>query len=100
MDDEGRIFARGAQDMKCVGIQYLAAIRHFKKNNITFKRTIHLMFVSEEEQGGVDGMRVFAFTDEFKSLNAGFSLDEGIASEDDVFNVFYAERSTWRIHNF
>lgn len=82
--------------MKCVGTQYLAAIRHFKKNGTTFKRTIHLTFVAEEEQGGVDGMRVFAFTDQFKALNAGFSLDEGIASENEVFNVFYAERSTWR----
>ena len=45
IDSEGRIFARGSQDMKCVGVQYLAAIRALKKNGVTLKRTIHVMFV-------------------------------------------------------
>lgn len=45
IDSEGRIFARGAQDMKCVGVQYLAAIRALKKKGVTLKRTIHVMFV-------------------------------------------------------
>lgn len=45
MTEDGNIYARGAQDMKCVGMQYLAAIRHFKKIGTTFKRTIHLSFV-------------------------------------------------------
>lgn len=42
-------------------------------------------------------MQLFVQTNEFKSLNVGFSLDEGIASPDEVFPVFYAERSVWRI---
>lgn len=45
IDGEGRIFARGSQDMKSVGVQYLAAIRALKKDGITMKRTIHVMFV-------------------------------------------------------
>lgn len=45
IDSEGRIFARGSQDMKCVGAQYLAAIRALKKDNVSLKRTIHVMFV-------------------------------------------------------
>lgn len=45
MDAEGRIFARGSQDMKCVGMQYLAAIRALKKSGATMKRTIHASFV-------------------------------------------------------
>lgn len=45
MDEEGRIFARGSQDMKCVGMQYLAAIRALKKDGITMKRTVHVTFV-------------------------------------------------------
>ena len=77
IDEEGKIFARGSQDMKCVGMQYLAAIRHFKRNNIQFKRTIHATFVPEEEIGGVEGMKDFIHQDEFKKLNVGFSLDEG-----------------------
>jgi aminoacylase len=77
IDEEGKIFARGSQDMKCVGMQYLAALRHFKRNNISFKRTIHVTFVPEEEIGGVDGMKDFVHQEAFKELNIGVSLDEG-----------------------
>lgn len=45
MDNQGNIYARGAQDMKCVGIQYLEAIRRLKKDNVTVRRTIHILFV-------------------------------------------------------
>lgn len=45
VDEEGRIFARGSQDMKCVGMQYLAAIRALKGKGLRFKRTIHISFV-------------------------------------------------------
>lgn len=80
LDEQGRIFARGAQDMKCVGMQYLGAIRHFKRKQVTFRRTIHVMFVPEEELGGDGGMADFVHTDAFRSLNAAFSLDEGMGS--------------------
>lgn len=46
--------------------------------------------------GGGLGMRAFVDTSDFKSLNIGFSLDEGLASPTEVFPVFYAERSVWR----
>lgn len=95
LDENGNIFARGSQDMKCVGIQYLEAIRRFQVKGITFKRTIHLSFVPDEEVGGLDGMAKFVKTHEFKELNVGFALDEGIASENDTFLVFYAERAIW-----
>jgi aminoacylase len=52
MDEEGRIFARGAQDMKSVGMQYLCAIRNLRRKDMSFKRTIHIMFVPHEELGG------------------------------------------------
>lgn len=41
-------------------------------------------------------MMKFVKTDAFRALNAGFSLDEGMATPDEVFPVFYAERSVWR----
>jgi len=44
-DEQGRIYGRGTQDMKCVTIQYLEAIRRLKKRGITNKRTIHLTFL-------------------------------------------------------
>lgn len=85
MDDEGRIYARGSQDMKCVGLQYLAAIRALRKSKIQFKRTIHITFVPEEEVGGAEGMREFVHQDAFKALNVGLSLDEG--NQMDIFVV-------------
>ncbi|XP_037936843.1 aminoacylase-1A-like [Teleopsis dalmanni] len=98
MDEEGRIFARGAQDMKCVGMQYLAAIRSLKANKVTLKRTIHITYVPDEEIGGHLGMEVFVKSDDFKKLNVGFSLDEGLASVDDIYRIYYAERSIWQIN--
>ncbi|XP_020817381.1 aminoacylase-1-like [Drosophila serrata] len=97
IDEEGRIFARGAQDMKCVGMQYLAAIRALKKSGLRLKRTIHISFVPDEEVGGRNGMLPFVNSKEFQSLNIGFSLDEGIASPTDEFPVFYAERTVKRL---
>lgn len=40
-------------------------------------------------------MKLFVHTNEFKALNVGFSLDEGLASVNEVFPVYYAERSIW-----
>lgn len=98
MDDEGKIFARGSQDMKSVGIQYLAAVRALKRDGIKqFKRTIHITFVPNEEVGGSLGMQKFVTTDPFKAMHVGFSLDEGVASPTEEFNVFYAERPIWQI---
>lgn len=45
MDKNGDIFARGSQDMKSVGIQFIEAIRRLKLNDVKLKRTIHLSFV-------------------------------------------------------
>jgi len=94
-DEKGDIYARGAQDMKCVGIQYVEAVRRLKKNGQQLLRTVHIVFVPEEEVGGHTGMKLFVQTDEFKKLNVGFGLDEGVASDNDVYKVFYAERVKW-----
>ena len=97
MDDAGNIYARGSQDMKCVGIQYLEAIRRMKLKNERVKRTIHISFVPDEEIGGVLGMRKFVHTDDFRKLNVGFALDEGVASPTEVFYLFSGERSIWHV---
>lgn len=98
IDNDGKIYARGAQDMKCVGIQYLEAIRKLKESGVTLKRTIHITFVPDEEIGGHDGMEKFVHSDDFKALNVGFALDEGMASPNDDYVLFYGERSIWQIH--
>lgn len=41
-------------------------------------------------------MACFVKSPEFASLNVGFALDEGIASPDESFHVFYGERAIWR----
>lgn len=43
-------------------------------------------------------MMAFVRTAAFKQLNVGFALDEGLATPDDTFPVYYAERSVWRVH--
>lgn len=93
MDAEGRIFARGAQDMKSIGTQYLGAIRALKQNGIKLKRTVHVTFAPNEEIGGVPGWADFIHTAEFRALNIGFYLDESYASENDDFIVWGAERT-------
>ncbi|XP_017143999.1 aminoacylase-1-like [Drosophila miranda] len=97
LDAEGRIFARGSQDMKCVGTQYLGAIRALKASGYKPKRTIYLTYVPDEEVGGHLGMRELVKGDYFKSLNVGFSFDEGISSEDETYAVYYAERTLWHL---
>lgn len=49
IDSQGNIYARGSQDMKCVGIQYLEAIRRLKESGDKLERTIHLSFVPGKE---------------------------------------------------
>ncbi|KFR16930.1 Aminoacylase-1, partial [Opisthocomus hoazin] len=77
-DSQGNIYARGAQDMKCVSIQYLEAVRRLKAEGKCFARTIHLTFVPDEEVGGHKGMEMFVQRPEFRALNVGFALDEGV----------------------
>jgi len=98
MDENGNIFARGSQDMKCVGIQYLEAIRRLKLSGSQLKRTIHISFVPEEEIGGVLGMKDFVQTNDFKALNIGFALDEGVANPTNNYYLFNGERSIWHVH--
>ena len=115
IDAQGRIFARGSQDMKCVGLQYLEAIRRLKaKVRAAFVqpatrasraafasqgfaplRTVLVTFVPDEEIGGNDGMGGFVASARFAELNVGLELDEGWATPGDVFPVFYAERCPW-----
>ncbi|XP_036958096.1 aminoacylase-1-like [Acanthopagrus latus] len=96
-DAEGNIFARGSQDMKCVTIQYIQAVRRLKAEGRKLMRTVHLMFVPDEEVGGHKGMETFVKHPEFQKLNIGFALDEGLANPGEAFTVFYGERNPWWI---
>ena len=96
-DEAGNIYGRGTQDMKCVGIQHLEAVRRLKDEGKRLKRTVHISYVPDEEIDGEFGMLGFVKTPEFKALNVGLSLDEGIASPDDVIPLYYGERNCFWI---
>lgn len=63
--------------MKCVGMQYLEAIRRLKASGFQPVRSVYLSFVPDEEIGGHDGAEKFADSHVFNSLNVGIVLDEG-----------------------
>nr|GME06413.1 aminoacylase-1 isoform X2 [Ipomoea batatas] len=91
----GNIYSRRSQDMKCVGLQYLEAIRSLKVSGFQPIRTVYLSFVPDEEIGGHDGTESFAHSDIFSKMNVGIVLDEGLASPTDNYRAFYGERSPW-----
>ncbi|XP_077215654.1 peptidase M20/M25/M40 family protein isoform X2 [Tasmannia lanceolata] len=95
IDINGDIYARGAQDMKCVGLQYLEAIRILKGSGFEPDRTVYLSFVPDEEIGGHDGAGPFAESQRFERMNVGIVLDEGLASVNENYRVFFAERCPW-----
>jgi aminoacylase len=92
-DKDGRIYARGSQDMKCVGAQYLCALRRLKGRGVKLLRTIHTIWVPDEEIGGEDGMKRFVTSDMFRKLNLGVVMDEGLAFLEDKYVVFTGERT-------
>ena len=52
-------------------------------------------FIADEEVGGHDGMAKYVLSKEFKDLNIGFALDEGLASADNKIPLFYGERNVF-----
>lgn len=94
----GRIYGRGTQDMKCVCAQYIIAISKLLKNGFRPLRSIHVIYVPDEEIGGADGMEILIGSSWFKSLSIELALDEGLASEDNTFAIFYGERLPWWVH--
>lgn len=94
-DGQLRIYARGSQDMKSVGLQYVEALHDLLNTGWTPMRTIHISFVPDEETGGAGGMGKLVTSDVFKILNVGVALDEGLPKKEPKFNVYYGERQTW-----
>ena len=40
-------------------------------------------------------MGKYVETEEFKALNVGFALDEGLANPTEKYTLFYGERGPW-----
>lgn len=92
---DGKIYGRGTQDMKCVCMQYIEALRQIILNGYSPTRSIYLTFVPDEEIGG-SGMAAFLESETYKSLpGIALALDEGLASTSDSIDVFYGERLPW-----
>jgi aminoacylase len=95
----GNIYGRGAQDMKCVCVQYIEAIRKLASTGFVPERNVWLSFVPDEEIGGA-GMAALLASNLYKNQWAAgiaLALDEGLASTDSVFSLFYGERLPWWI---
>ncbi|CAM9924108.1 unnamed protein product, partial [Heterosigma akashiwo] len=92
IDAEGRIFGRGAQDMKSVCVQYLEAVRRLRARGFAPRRTVRLTFMPDEELGGEDGMvRFLASPAWARMAPVGLVLDEGLASRDAASLRFHGE---------
>jgi aminoacylase len=93
--EQGRVYGRGTQDMKCVCMQYLIALGRLKQAGFQPFRTILITYVPDEEIGGADGMNILIQSQWFQSKQVDLALDEGLASTDDSFSIFYGERLPW-----
>ena len=83
--------------MKCVCVQYIEAIRKLNALRPSFipERSVLLTFVPDEEVGGT-GMAAFLSSSLYGSLpGIALALDEGLASTNDSYSVFYGERLPW-----
>ena len=91
------IRGRGIQDMKSVIAQYISSLHRLATSGFTPSRTIIMTLVPDEEIGGA-GMADYLASDFFKSNGGvegvGIALDEGLASENDVYNVYYGTSPT------
>lgn len=98
VDYEWRIYARGSQDMKCVGMQYIEALSRLMSRGWTPERNVIISFVPDEEIGGLDGLGALVNGGKnalWQSLNVGAELDEGLPNPRAGFNVYYGERQPW-----
>lgn len=90
-----RIYGRGAQDMKCVGSMYIEAVLRLAAGGWSPRRTLALVYVPDEEVGGERGMKLLLAHELVRRLRPVVALDEGLASPDERFSVFYGERKIW-----
>ena len=96
--DDGFIYGRGTQDMKGVGVTHYLALKKIKLDGLPLKRTIHLFIVPDEECGGFKGVGQLVETPEFKNLNIGYVLDEGIPSgKEDQLCIKISERKPLQV---
>lgn len=98
-DENGNISARGIQDMKSIGMNYLGAIRALKRQGINqLNRTVHVVYAPDKEKEETYGMAEFVKTPDFKQLNVGIDLYEGgELIKPNQLSVVHTERVAWKV---
>ena len=92
---DGKIYARGTQDMKGVAMQIFEALLRLRQTKFTPVRTIHMLLVPDEEVGGNRGIKLLLANPLIRTLRPALVLDEGLPSPDDKFCIYYGERKIW-----
>ncbi|KAF6000375.1 adenylate cyclase [Cyanidiococcus yangmingshanensis] len=96
----GCVVARGAQDMKTQGVQYLEALRRLRTsapNMWPFRRTVHVLFVPDEEVGGHTGMGLLVNSSLWRdTLRPAVLIDECLPEpRAGIYKVCCGERQPW-----
>lgn len=88
---DGKMYGRGTQDMKSLGIQQLFACYRLKGVGFVPQRDVVVCFVPEEEVMGLKGMHLLV--NHLPSIL--FAMDEGLPSPNNTVTIYNGERKTW-----
>ena len=81
---DGKIWGRGAIDMKGLGVVQLMAFLSLKRQNVPLARDVILMAVPDEETGGTLGAR-WMRNEHYADIDPEYILDEGGFGSRDLF---------------
>jgi acetylornithine deacetylase/succinyl-diaminopimelate desuccinylase-like protein len=81
---DGRLWGRGAMDMKGIGVTHLMAFLSLKRLNVPLTRDVIFMAVPDEEIGGDLGSR-WMLEHHYDDLDPEYVLDEGGFGSADLF---------------
>jgi acetylornithine deacetylase/succinyl-diaminopimelate desuccinylase-like protein len=81
---DGKIWGRGAMDMKGLGVVQLMAFLTLKRQNVPLARDVILMAVPDEETGGTLGAR-WMRNEHYADIDPEYILDEGGFGSRDLF---------------
>jgi hypothetical protein len=91
---DGEMRARGAFDMKGVGVAHILAFLMLKRQHVPLARDVILLADPDEEVGGAMGAR-WMIANHFAELDPAFVLDEGAYGSRDLFAASWSTRSRW-----
>jgi acetylornithine deacetylase/succinyl-diaminopimelate desuccinylase-like protein len=81
---DGKLWGRGAMDMKGLGVAHLMAFLSLKRQNVSLSRDVILLVVPDEEIGGELGNR-WMIERHWAELDPEYVLDEGGVGSADLF---------------